>query len=312
MGKEARSVLLINSGKKDMNNIFDEIKQSFYQGGTLIKLIYINLGVFLAFGILKAILFLGGIDIGFTLSQYIAVPAHVPTLATRPWTLITYMFFHEGFLHILFNMLWLYWMGKIFLSFMTQRELLGVYIMGGVSGGLLYILFYNIFPAFSASLPASYALGASASVYAVVFAAVTYAPNLTLNLMFIGPVRLKYIGAVLVVLDVISIAGSNAGGHIAHLGGALFGYLFIYFLKQNVNLAKPVYFVVDAFTSSPSTQRRKKMKVDHKKPKDDFEYNKVKAEQQKEIDRILDKISKGGYDSLTSEEKQTLFRMKGN
>ncbi len=295
-----------------MNSIFDEIKQSFYQGGTLIKLIYINLGVFLAFGILKAILFLGGIDIGFTLSQYIAVPAHVPTLATRPWTLITYMFFHEGFLHILFNMLWLYWMGKIFLSFMTQRKLLGVYIMGGVSGGILYILFYNIFPVFSGALQASFALGASASVYAVVFAAVTYAPNLTLNLMFIGPVRLKYIGVVLVVLDIISIAGSNAGGHIAHLGGALFGYLFVYFLKQNVDLAQPVYFVVDAFTSSPSAQRRKKMKVEHAKPKDDFEYNKVKAEQQKEIDRILDKISKGGYDSLTTEEKQTLFRMKGN
>lgn len=294
-----------------MNSIFEEIKQSFQSGGTLVKLIYINLGVFLVFNILRAILFLGGIDIGFSVSQYIAVPADLSNLISRPWTIITYMFFHEGFIHVLFNMLWLYWMGKIFLSFMSQRQLLGVYIMGGISGALLYILFYNIFPAFQNDLPISYALGASASVYAVVFAAVVYAPNLALNLLFIGPIKLKYIGAFLVLLDIISIAGTNAGGHIAHLGGAIFGYLFITAQNQKIDLLKPVSWITDAFTSSPSQKRRKKMKVDYKKPTDDFEYNRVKAEQQKEIDRILDKISKGGYDSLTSEEKQTLFRMKG-
>ena len=293
-----------------MNSILDEIKQSFRHGGMLVKLIYINLAVFLAFNIFRAIMALGGIDIGFNLLQYIAVPAHFPTLISRPWTLLTYMFFHEGFIHILFNLLWLYWMGKIFLSFMSEQKLLGVYIMGGISGGLLYILFYNIFPAFSEVLPISFAMGASASVLAVVFAVATYAPNYTLNLMFIGPIRLKYIALFMVVLDIISIAGSNAGGHIAHLGGALFGYLFIYFQKQDVDLARPVYYFADAFSSNPSTRRRKKMKVDHSKPTDDYEYNRVKADQQKEIDRILDKISKGGYISLTEEEKQTLFRMK--
>ncbi len=293
-----------------MNSILTEIKQSFRHGGMLVKLIYINLGIFLAFNIFRAIMALGGIEIGFILSQYIAVPAHLPTLASRPWTLLTYMFFHEGFLHILFNLLWLYWMGKIFLSFMTERQLLGVYIMGGLSGGLLYILFYNIFPAFAEVLPKSFAMGASASVLAVVFAVATYAPNYTLNLMFIGPVRLKYLALFMVVLDILSIAGSNAGGHIAHLGGALFGYLFIYFQKQNVNLAQPVNFFIEAFTSTPSTKRRKKMKVEYSKPTNDYEYNKLKAEQQKEIDRILDKISKGGYSTLSEEEKQTLFKMK--
>lgn len=294
-----------------MNSIVEEIKESFRNGGTLVRLIYVNLAVFLVFNVLRAILFLGGIDIGFSVSQYIAVPAHLSNLATRPWTIVTYMFFHEGFIHVLFNMLWLYWMGKIFLSFMTQRQLLAIYIMGGISGALLYILFYNIFPAFSESLPISYALGASASVYAVVFAAVFYAPHLTLNLLFIGPVKLMYIGAFLVLLDIISIAGTNAGGHIAHLGGALFGYLFIAAQKQKLDLIAPVNWIIDAFTSSPSVKKRKKMKVEYKKPTDDYEYNRVKAEQQKEIDRILDKISKGGYDSLTSEEKKTLFRMKG-
>ncbi|HZJ74751.1 MAG TPA: rhomboid family intramembrane serine protease [Perlabentimonas sp.] len=293
-----------------MNSILHEIKQSFRHGGMLVKLIYINLGVFLAFNIFRAVLVLGGIDIGFILSRYIAVPAHLPTLARRPWTLLTYMFFHEGFIHILFNLLWLYWMGKIFLSFMTERKLLGVYIMGGLSGGLLYILFYNIFPVFADVLPVSFALGASASVLAVVFAVAAYAPNYTLNLMFIGRVRLKYLALFMVLLDVISIAGSNAGGHIAHLGGALFGYLFIYFQKQDIDLVRPVNFVIDAFTSKPSARRRKKMKVDYRKPTDDYEYNKQKAEQQKEVDRILDKISKGGYSTLTEEEKQTLFRMK--
>jgi membrane associated rhomboid family serine protease len=293
-----------------MNSILQEIKQSFIDGGNLVKLIYINLGIFLAFNILNAILFLGGVDIGVTLSRYLAVPAYLPNFASRPWTLITYMFFHEGFIHILFNMLWLYWFGRIFLGFMSQSKLLGVYIMGGIWGGLLYMLFYNIFPVFNEVLPVSFALGASASVYAVVFAATSYAPNMSLNLMFIGPVKLKYIAAVLVVIDIISIAGSNAGGHIAHLGGALFGYLYIYFQAQKIDLAKPVHWFIDVFATSSSTQKRKKMKVDYSKPTDDYEYNKMKAVQQAEIDRILDKISKGGYDSLTADEKKTLFKMK--
>jgi len=194
---------------------------------------------------------------------------------------------------------------------MSERKLLGVYIMGGIWGAALYILFYNVFPVFADSLTNSFALGASASVYAIVFAAVAYAPNLSLNLLLIGQVRLKYIGLALIVMDIIGIAGSNAGGHIAHLGGALFGFLFIYFQNQGVDMVKPVNWVIDAFTSSPSTNRRKKMKVNYTKPRDDYEYNKMKAEQQAEIDRILDKISKGGYESLTKEEKETLFRMKG-
>lgn len=295
-----------------MNSILREIKQSFIDGGTLIRLIYINLGVFLAFNVFRAILFLGGIDIGFAVSQYLAVPAYVPSLASKPWTVITYMFFHQGFIHILFNMLWLYWLGRIFLSFMSQQKLLGVYLMGGISGAALYILFYNVFPVFQDALFESSAIGASASVYAIVFAAVAFAPNLSLHLFLIGPIRLKYIGAALILMDIIGMAGSNAGGHIAHLGGALFGYLFIYFQNQKVDLTKPVLWVIDAFTSSPSAQKRKKMKVEYKKSADDYEYNRVKAEQQAEIDRILDKISKGGYDSLTAEEKKTLFKMKDN
>ena len=114
--------------------------------------------------------------------------------------------------------------------------MLGVYLMGGISGAAMYILFYNVFPVFQEALPESSAIGASASVYAIVFAAVAFAPNLSLQLLLIGPIRLKYIGAALIVMDIIGMAGSNAGGHIAHLGGAIFGYLFIYFQNQNVDL----------------------------------------------------------------------------
>ena len=295
-----------------MRNIWNEIKHSFKADGLVIKLIYINLGVFLAYNILHAILFLGGFQHQFSLTPYLAVPAYLPTLASRPWTLITYMFFHQGFIHVLFNMLWLYWLGNIFLSYMSERKLLGVYLMGGIAGALLYIIFFNTFPVFNASLPVSYALGASASVYAVVFAAVSYNPNLRINLMFIGPVKLKYIAVALIVMDVMGIAGSNAGGHIAHLGGALFGFLFIYAQRQNINLIKPIDWVIDTFSQSASQKQRKKMKVEYSKPRDDYEYNKQRAEQQAEIDRILDKISKGGYDSLTSGEKETLFRSKGH
>jgi len=292
-------------------NILDEIKQSFHEGGTLVKLIYVNLAVFLAFNLLNVIFFLVGIDLGSVISRYLSVPAYIPNLLQRPWTIFTYMFFHEGFLHILFNLLWLYWFGKIFLGFMSERKLIGVYIMGGLSGALLYMIFYNIFPAFAEVLPVSFALGASASVLAIVFAASTYAPNLQLHLMFIGPVKLKYIAAFMVVLDILGIAGSNAGGHIAHLGGAIFGYLFIYFQRQKVDLVRPVSWFIDVFKSSPSERKRGKMKVDYKRAAaDELEYNKIKAEKQAEIDRILDKISKAGYDSLSAEEKKILFSMK--
>lgn len=294
-------------------NILDEIKQSFHEGGNLVKLIYINLGVFLAFNLIRVVFFLAGSDVGFSISRYLAVPAYIPNLLQRPWTIFTYMFFHEGFLHILFNLLWLYWFGKIFLGFMSERKLVGVYIMGGLAGAFLYMLFYNVFPVFSDVLPVSFALGASASVLAIVFAASTYAPNLQLHLMFIGPVKLKYIALFMVVLDILGIAGSNAGGHIAHLGGALFGYLFIYFHQQKVDLVQPVSWFIDVFSASPSERKRGKMKVDYKRAAaDEIEYNKIKAEKQAEIDRILDKISKDGYDSLTAEEKKILFSMKDN
>jgi membrane associated rhomboid family serine protease len=292
-------------------NIFEEIAESFKKGGMLVKLIYINLAVFLVYNLLFVFFFLAGAKDSFNLTNYLAVPAHIPNFLARPWTILTYMFFHEGFLHILFNLLWLYWLGQIFVRYKNEKELLGVYIMGGIAGAALYMLFYNVFPVFAESLPISYALGASAAVYAVVFATVTYNPNFTLNLMFIGPVKLKYIAAFLIVLDVISIAGNNAGGHIAHLGGAIFGYLFIVGQRSKVNLILPVLWAIGIWENYNPFRRKPKMKVDYRHTADDMEYNRVKVEKQKEIDIILDKISHSGYDSLSADEKKTLFNMKG-
>ena len=222
--------------------IYDELKESFKKGSVLTRLIYINLALFVVVKLIQVVFFLfspGGAGTFFII-DWLAVPANVSDLLTRPWTVFTYMFYHEGFLHILFNILWLFWFGRIFLEYLDENKLVGVYLLGGLAGAALYILSFNLFPAFSEVLPVSRALGASAAVLAVVISISVYVPNYTINLIFIGPVRLKYIAAFMIVLDLISIAGSNAGGHIAHLGGALFGWLFIRQYRKGRDLTKSI------------------------------------------------------------------------
>ncbi len=289
-------------------SITSEIKESFREGSSLTKIIYINLSVFIVYNLIRVIFFLGGTPIGSSFAQYIAVPADTTNLLVRPWTIFTYMFFHEEFLHILFNMLWLYWFGIIFLEYMSQRKLVGVYIMGGLSGAALYILLFNVLGIFREALPIAIALGASASVLAVVIAISTLMPNLSINLLFIGPVKLKYLALFSVVLDLISIPISNPGGHIAHLGGALFGYLFIVAGRQSIDLVKPISWLIDLIKFNK--QPRSHLKVNYRKAETDYDYNKRKVEQQVGLDKILDKIAKSGYDSLSKEEKETLFKFK--
>ncbi len=291
-------------------SIFDEIKNSFKSGNSLLKLIYINLAVFLAVKIISVFFFLASTSQSFSLVRWLAVPADLHNLLYRPWTIFTYMFLHEGFLHILFNMLWLYWFGQIFLSYFDDKKLLSVYLVGGLSGAALYILSFNIFPVFEQITPVSFALGASASVIAIVIATSVYAPDYKINLMFIGPVALKYIALVTIVLDVLSIASSNAGGHIAHLGGALFGYLYIVQLKKGKNITRGFDRFMDKIFSI--FKPRPKIKVTYKRPmtdrERDIEFNKAQAAKQESIDKILDKIAKSGYNSLTKKEKEILFQ----
>ncbi len=282
--------------------IWDEIKYSFRLGSNLTRLIYINLGVFLILGLIRFFLFLSGNPSGW-ITGLMAVPANPQLLLIKPWTILTYMFYHESFLHILFNMLWLYWFGQLFLSFFSQRQLTWVYLLGGLTGALFYILAFNIFPVFKGYADISMALGASASVLAVVIAVATLQPNFTVYLLFLGPIRLKYLALITVTLDIISIPISNAGGHIAHLGGAVFGFIYVMLLNKGTDLAKPFYRI-----GGIKFPHRKKLKVSYRRPETDYDYNYRKAQNNKRIDEILDKIARSGYDSLTKEEKDILFR----
>ena len=283
------------------------IKNQFRTANTLERLILVNVAVYLIFAVLRALmkLFMTSLDVYFNPSEWLAVPASVSSLIFRPWTILTYMFYHEDFFHILFNMLWLFWMGKIFTEYLGNKKLISTYILGGISGAILYIAAYNFFPLFSQSVHISYALGASAGVLAITIATATLLPDYKIGILFLGPVALKYVALVTVFLDLISVSGNNAGGHIAHLGGALFGFIYVRQLKNGRDLAKGFNNMIDKLVTVFSG--RKKMKVHYGRPKHDEDYVANKKAMQERTDEILDKISKSGYGSLTKEEKEFLF-----
>jgi hypothetical protein len=203
-------------------------------------------------------------------------------------------------------MLWLYWFGRIFLEYLDQRKLVAVYLLGGLCGAIVYVLSFNIFPAFKGVVAESVAIGASASVMAVVIAISAYVPNYSINLFLLGRIKIKYMALAIFVLTSIMDFSVNSGGKLAHMGGALFGFLFTINLKQGRDIGKGFNRIIDFFATL--FKPRKKLKVTYKKPATDYDYNKAKAEQQAKINSILDKISKGGYDSLTKVEKDTLFK----
>jgi membrane associated rhomboid family serine protease len=241
--------------------------------------------------------------------KYLMVPSRPVELLSRPWTLITYMFTHFSFMHILFNMLILYWFGRIFLQYLTGRQLLTTYLVGGLAGAFLYLIFLNSFPGLRLPLGTSM-LGASAAIMAIVIAISAYAPDYSMNLLFIGPVKLKYIALFYIIADVLMIASDNAGGNISHLGGAMYGLWFTSQFKKGRDpgkwLNRLLDFIFNLFRPRP------KLNVTYRKNApliSDFDYNKSKVAQQKEIDRILDKIARAGYESLTKQEKEILFSM---
>jgi len=290
--------------------IFDEIKETFKHGSMLTRLIYINLGVFLIVKIVDAFVGLFAIGTENVLIQWLAVPADLNTLLYKPWTVFTYMFLHQGFIHILFNLLWLFWFGKIFLEYLTGKQLLNVYLLGGLAGAALYILSFNVFPAFSDASPFSIALGASAAVFAIVGATAVYVPDYTVHLMFLGTVKLKYIALVSVILDIVFLMDGNAGGHIAHMGGALFGYFYIKQLRKGKDISKGFGKTLDSIFSL--FKPKNNLKVTYKRGETDIDYKQRKNIQQKEVDKILEKIAKSGYDSLSKNEKDILFRQSRN
>ena len=290
-------------------SVIDEIKASFRKGTTLHKLIYLNLGLFLAVHLVRMILMLSNAsELHDNFLRYLAIPSNLDVLIRRPWTLFSYMFLHEGFIHILFNMLWLYWFGQVFIQELGMKKLLSTYLLGGLAGGILFVLFYNIFPVFASVRNEAVALGASASVMAVVVASAVYRPDRRMHLVLIGPVRIGYIALAMFILTSLVDFSVNTGGKIAHIGGALTGFLIAYYYRQGKDLTRGFDSLMDQVATwfKPGNKR---MKVTHKKPVNDFDYNRQKAEEQKDVDAILDKISKGGYDSLSAKEKELLFKM---
>lgn len=295
-------------------NFIEEFKYSFKEKNNFNVLIYINLIVFVFVQLIKVILFLQG-KAHYEFIQYLAVPANITNLKLYPWTTITYMFTHESFLHILFNLLAFYWFGKLFLQYLSQRQMLGVYILGGLLGAVFYIAAFNFFPVFNLILDNSLALGASASVMAVVFAISVLTPNQEIYLVFLGRVKLKYLAIVVIFIDILSIPAGNAGGHIAHLGGAFLGAMFSIFYKKHIDITKFItrfiYWIKSLFQAKPKRvkkAKKQKHKQNYANKNSDWEYNAKKHAQQEEINKILDKVSKSGYGSLSNKEKELLFR----
>ena len=301
-----------------MAGILDDLKRTFRQGNIVVRLIYINVAAYVVSMLLGVVMGLFNIGISEWLYK-LYLPADLLQLLRRPWTLITYMFMHAGLWHLLGNMLWLYWFGRLFLYFFSSKHLRGLYVVGGLSGALLYILAYNLFPVFEPQLYGATLVGASASVLAIAIATAVREPDYKINLLFIGPVKLKYFALVIVLFDMLYVSSNNAGGHIAHLGGALAGWWFVRGFVKGYDITQWANVCMDAignlFSKRERRPRKPKMKVHVNNTsgrKADYEYNARKKEQSDEVDRILEKLKKSGYGSLSDSEKRRLFDASKN
>jgi len=273
----------------------------FKSGSKLYMLIGINVIVFLAIGAASVLenLVLNSDNVYQLAYGYLTLPSYLPRLAAHFWTPLTYMFMHADFFHLLFNMLWLYWLGQIFEEFLGDRRILGLYLMGGLAGALFFVGSYNLFPMFTQNgiYVGASVVGASASVMAIIAAAATITPNYEIMLFGILPIKLKWIAVFYVATGFWGIKGPNAGGEIAHLGGALMGFIYVKQLQRGNDW---IAGIANLF----KFKKRSKLKVastNRNIVTDD-------APRQEEIDRILDKISTTGYDNLSKQEKDTLFR----
>ncbi|MBL7859034.1 MAG: rhomboid family intramembrane serine protease [Cyclobacteriaceae bacterium] len=293
--------------------MLEEFKNAFQRHNNgHVQLIIMNVVVFLMMGVILVFSTVSSHPEVFEFVHHqLAIPAPLSTFFSKPWTIITYAFLHDmsGIFHILFNMLFLYWFGKLFVEYLGSDKLIAVYVLGGLAGGIAYLLVYNLVPFYIERIPGGGMIGASAAVYAIVVAVATLLPDYTFFLLFLGPVRIKYIAAFYIVLSFLGSVGSNAGGNIAHLGGALIGFVYTKQLQAGVNwggwITLTIEWFKDLFRSKP------KVKVTYRSsesvpPKKAATPSGPKTSQA-EIDAILDKISDRGYESLSKEEKEKLF-----
>ena len=287
-------------------NFGGSMKGLFKQNPVLKWLLIVNVGIWIMVAFANLFLWLYKSPGANLLVKWLSVPADWTELIRKPWTVVTYMFLHERFWHLFFNVWMLWFGGMIFTRFLSQNQLALTYGLGGLVGALFFVLAYNLFPVFETAKYTAVAMGASASVLAILVAAATYKPDYGLNLLLFGQLKFKWLAIAFVVIDLLSISAENPGGHIAHLGGALFGFVYGFILRKS--LGKP--------TESKRKQRKPKMEYtpyeeihdEPQAPRSDEEYNRQKAEKERDVDAILDKIAKDGYASLTPEEKEFLFK----
>lgn len=285
------------------NSLFKDLKYKVFQSGNPVFFyIGINVLIFVVLTLINIPFFLSGkgsIVSDSLIREYVGFPTALEKLPYRFYTIITYQFFHGGFFHVLFNMLWLFWMGNIFLDFLKPRQFHFLYLTGGIAGALLYLLAYNVFPVFAPFLAKSTVIGSSASVMAIIVATATLLPDYSMRLLFFGDVKLKYLAMAYVVMDLIGIASSDAGASFAHIGGAVMGFAYIKLLKSGVDWSNIL-------------KRKPKLKVVKNESGKHGAKKQTDNVDQEEIDRILDKISKTGYDKLNKQEKETLFKASKN
>lgn len=277
-----------------VDQIFSQLKEKFLKGGIVEKLIFINIVVFVL------TFFVGGLSSLFHyrmnfFHEWFALPANLSGFISRPWSMVTYGFLHGDFFHLLFNMIYLNFIGRLFLDYFFPKKLLNFYLLGTISGGILFLITYNYFPALQNSN--AILLGASAGLMAIMAGITTHIPNYELKIPLIGFVKLWVIAAVFIAIDLISIT-DNTGGRFAHLGGALYGFLAIYY-KDSFKLKNPFK---DLF------KKKSPLKTSYKSSTKSTPKTDNSPTNQQKIDAILDKISKSGYESLSKEEKDFLFQ----
>lgn len=293
------------------NPIIEDIKLKIKSGNPITRLIIINVAVFLIISILRILLFLTGGSISTFVNfviDNISLPLSLQGIIHKPWTLITYMFTHIEIFHILWNLITLYWFGQILSDYTSPKKIIPLYLMGGVAGALITILLFSIVPVFQPYLD-SPMVGASAGITAIIIAAATLVPNYRINLMFIGSIKLIYVAIFVLFIDVLSVASyNNIGGNIAHLGGALMGYVFILQYKKGRDWTLWINRFLDWIKNLFKITPKSKMKVAYKRGVSDEAYNYNKKVTQEQIDIILDKISRSGYESLSKAEKEILFK----
>lgn len=294
-----------------MIHIITNLLNQFKRGTIHLRLIFINVSIFFLFAVLGLLGWLFRSDWSLWLTGYFSLPSSLISLEHQPWSLVTYMFVHQGIWHLVFNMFCLYWFGELFLQFFSARHLRGLYIFGGLVGGVTFILAYNLFPIFQVQIGGSSLVGASAAIMAIMVALAFEAPEYPINLLFIGNVKMKYIAGAIVLISVLSVSGNNSGGEFAHLGGALAGWLFTRLLHKGHDIVAWINVVFDFFNYlfSPSKwyRKRPKKKIYSAKEPKDWDFNARKKNRNDEVDKILEKLKRSGYDSLTIEEKKKLF-----